>query len=180
MRKIADNPLSKKMPDKPLWLGRLDSVIGQLQQVESPWVDSALLEHLLGISRRRAQQLLQPLVRHVIGKNGLALKQDVVQHLKNVAAGQDAFYEKSRRERLHSILDSLHQELKTTPRVLVEAPASVVNHDMNDLPEGIRLSPGRIVIQGFSTTEEALQRILELGMAMGNDMDGFEKRVGIT
>jgi hypothetical protein len=46
-----------------------------------------------------------------------------------------------------------------------------------DLPPGVHLSPGRIVLEGFSTPEEAKQKLLSLIMAMGNDPDGFDARV---
>ena len=51
------------LPDKPIWYYRLDEVIGQLENLTDPFVDRATLEFVLGVGRRRAQQILQPLVR---------------------------------------------------------------------------------------------------------------------
>jgi len=165
------------MPDKPIWYGRLEAAIRQLEALPSPWIDRSALELALGVGRRRAQQILQPLVRNTIGKNGLADRDEVIRYLRSLAAGETVHFEKQRRDRLHTILDQSHRQAKEQPRVLVEAPTAVVNQLFDDLPPGVHLSPGRIVLEGFSTPEEAKQKLLSLIMAMGNDPDGFDSRV---
>jgi len=165
------------MPDKPIWYTRLEVAIAQLEALPSPWVDRAAIEFSLGVGRRRAQQILQPLVRQTIGKNGLANRDEVIRHLRALAAGDAVSFEVERRWRLHSILDRLHREQKEQPRVLVEAPTAVVNQEFEALPPGVHLSPGRIVLDGFSTPDEAKQKLLALIMAIGNDPDGFDARI---
>jgi uncharacterized protein YbjT (DUF2867 family) len=165
------------MPDKPIWYARLETAIRQLEALPSPWIDRASLELALGVGRRRAQQILQPLVRLTIGKNGLADRDDVIRYLRDLAAGQTADFEKQRRQRLHSILDQLRLQARDQPRVLVEAPAAVVNQELDNLPPGVHLSPGRIILDSFSTPQEAKQKLLALIMAMGNDPDGFDARI---
>jgi len=120
------------MPDKPVWYSRLDQVIAELEALPSPWVDSASLELVLSVGRRRAQQILRPLVRDTIGKSGLAKRDEVVDHLRGVAAGNAAYYEMRRRERLRSILDQVRQAA-TQPRILVEASASIVRQEFENL-----------------------------------------------
>ena len=61
----------------------------------------------------------------------------------------------------------------------MEAPVSVVKQEFDDLPSGVRLSPGRIVIEEFETSEEAMRKLLALAMAMGNDPLGFEVRISM-
>ena len=167
------------MPDKPFWYYRLDEVIGQLENLPHPFVDRATLEFVLGIGRRRAQQILQPLVCRTLGKNGLAAKEEVIAHLRRLAAGDAACFEKQRRQRLHAILDELHRRAREQPRVLVEAPTAVVNQELESLPPGVHLSPGRIRIDGFRTSDEAKQKLLALILAMGNDPDGFDARITV-
>lgn len=167
------------MPARPTWYTRLDAVIKQLEELPSPWVDRATLEWTLGVGRRRAQQILVPLVRRTIGKNGLADREEVIRHLRALAAGEAVIFEKQRRERLYRILDQMYVEAKEQPRVLVEAPAAVVNQELDHLPSGVHLSPGRIVIESFSTPEEAKQKMLALIMAMANDPDGFDSRIAV-
>ena len=168
------------MPDKPIWYTRLETAIQQLEALSSPWVDRASLEFVLGVGRRRAQQILRPLVRHTIGKNGLASRDEVIRHLRRLAAGESVYFEKQRRTRLHSILDQLHREANRQPRVLVEAPTAVINQELDALPPGVHLAPGRIVLEGFLTPDEAKQKLLALIMAIGNDPDGFDARVTVV
>ncbi len=167
------------MPDKPIWYTRLEAAIQQLETLPSPWVDRATLEFILGVGRRRAQQILAPLVSRTIGKNGLADREAVIRHLRHLAVGEAAYFEKQRRQRLHSLLDQWQRQAKEQPRVLVEAPTAVVNQELETLPPGVHLSPGRIVLDNFSTPEEAKQKLLALIMAMSNDPDGFDARISM-
>jgi hypothetical protein len=167
------------LPDKPLWYCRLDQVIEQLERLPDAFVDRATLEFLLGTGRRRTQQILQPLVRRTLGRNGLAAKEDVIEHLRHLAAGDAARFEKRRRERLHAFLDDLHRQAKEQPRVLVEAPTTVVNQEIESLPPGVHLSPGCIQIDSFRTPEEAKQKLLALILAIGNNPEGFDARITV-
>jgi hypothetical protein len=168
------------MPDKPVWYHRLDEAEAQLAALPSPWVDRRTLESILGIGRRRAQQILQPLVRHTIGKSGLALKQDVIAYLRQLADGDTATYERQRRNRLAALIQTWYQQARDQPQVFVEAPNDIVNQELEHLPEGVRLSPGRILIERFATPDEAKQKLLALIMAMGNDPEEFDRRITIS
>jgi hypothetical protein len=168
------------MPDKPVWYSRLDAAIAQLEQLPHPFIDRAALEFALGVGRRRAQQILRPFVSQTVGRSGLARKEDVIGYLQHLAAGNVAYFERRRRQRLHEILDKLQRQAKEQPRVLVEAPTSLLNQELERLPAGIHLSPGRIQIDGFRTSDEAKQKLLALILAMGNDPDGFDARITVA
>jgi hypothetical protein len=49
----------------------------------------------------------------------------------------------------------------------------VVNQELESLPPGVHLSPGRIEIGGFRTLDGAKQKLLALILAIGNDPAGF-------
>jgi hypothetical protein len=168
------------MPDKPAWYDRLHEAEAQLAALPSPWVDRSTLESILGIGRRRAQQILQPLVRRTIGKNGLALKEDVLAYLRQLAEGDTATYERQRRERLAGLIQTWHTQAREQPQVLVEAPDAIVNQQLENLPEGVRLSPGRILIEDFATPDQAKQKLLALIMAMGNDPEEFDRQITVS
>jgi hypothetical protein len=160
------------MPDKPSWSATLDQAIAQLQALPCHEVDSGLLAEVLCLKRRRAQQILQPLVGRTVGRSGLIAKDAVIRHLRALVSGDVVQAEKQRRARFHAQLaDARAAALQ--PKVLVEAPATVVNQHLANLPAGLILAPGRIVIEGFRTVEEAQQKILTLIMALGNDPEGF-------
>lgn len=157
------------MPDKPIWYGRLNEAIARLHELPYPWVDRATLESLLGVGRRRAQQILQPCAARRIGASVVADRKELIAHLQALASSDAAYYEQQRRRKL--------AEKLAQPAVLVEAPEAVRRQEFANLPEGVSVSPGMISI-AFSTPSEALQRLLVLAMAIGNDFDEFERIVG--
>ena len=161
------------MPDQPLWFAKLNSAIQTLEALPDLWIDRPVLEFVLGVGRRRAQQILQPLVTKRIGSSGLAAKETLIAYLQNCAQGEAARFETQRREKLQRIL----QEAQAQPRVLVETPLSILEQQVETLPPGIHLAPGRIVVEGFTTAEEALEKLLALGIAAGNNLTAFEERI---
>lgn len=161
------------MPDKPLWLDRLPEAIQLLTGRSETWVDRAALESALGIGRRRAQQLLSQVPSMRVGASLVADRSDVIAHLKRLAAGPDAHYERRRRRKLWD-------RLGDAPPLLVELPVSQVrrieSQDMDGLPDGVELAPGAITIR-FRDPEEALQKLMALAMAIGRNRAAFEERV---
>jgi len=165
------------MPDKPTWYGCLEQIIAELDNLPWPWVDRGTLQSLLHVGPRRTQQILQPCVTRQVGANGVADREELIAHLKRLAAGDEAHYERRRRQKLAQVLDKLRQEALAQPKVLVEAPTAVLNQKLANLPDGISISPGVIAIT-FSSPNEALQRLLALAMAIGNDFNEFERMAG--
>jgi hypothetical protein len=171
------------MPARPLWLDRLPEALRQLEQSSEPWIDRPALETLLGIGRRRAQQLLAPLTYRRVGSSGVANRQEVMAHLRTIASGEIAYYEDRRRKRLWAHLNEARRDWVQQPPVLVEVPDTqkrrVELHDIEGLPEGVELSPGSISLR-FRTPEEALQKLMTLALAIGRDRLAFEERVATS
>ena len=163
----------RAMPDKPTWCGHLEEISRRLLQLPEAWVDRATLEDALGVGRRRAQQILAPCVSRQVGSNGLADRAAVLAHLQRLAAGEAVHYERRRRVQLAERLAAFERERVERPEVLVEAPASIVKRELEDLPEGVSVERGRITVR-FETATEALEKLLALAMAIGNDRRGFE------
>jgi hypothetical protein len=162
------------MPAKPAWFAKLDLVISQLETLPRPAIDSATVEFLLGVGRRRAQQILAPCVREHLGANGLADRQELITRLRRLAAGDSGHYERQRRHRLANTLEQFRRAWLDHPHVLVEAPTAVLNQEFADLPAGVQLEPGQITIR-FEHPTQALEKLLALAMAIGNDRDRFER-----
>ncbi|MGA3039209.1 MAG: hypothetical protein ABSF54_00310 [Bryobacteraceae bacterium] len=166
------------MPDKPMWYGRLEQVIAELDNLTWPWVDRQTLQALLQLGPRRAQQILRPCVTRQVGANGVADREELIAHLRRLASGDEAHYERRRRQRLAQVLEGLREAALAQPKVLVEAPTTVLNQELANLPDGVSVTPGAISIT-FSTPNEALQRLLALAMAIGNDFTKFERMAGM-
>jgi hypothetical protein len=170
------------MPDKPLWLDRLPQAIRELEDSPEPWVHRPVLEALLGVGRRRAQQLLSPLVHHRIGTSLAASRADVIAHLKRVAAGEEAWYEERRRQHLWTQLDEVRREWVRQPPVLVEVSEAQIRRverlDFDGLPEGVELAPGSITLR-FCDPDEALQKLAALAMAISQNRQAFYEHVAL-
>jgi len=168
------------MPDKPLWFDRLPQAIRELEENPEPWVYRPDIEALLGVGRRRAQQLLSPLAHHRVGTSLVASRADVIAHLKRVAAGEVAWYEERRRQQLWTRLDDLRRDWVRQPPVLVEVSEAqiqrVERHDFDGLPAGVDLAPGSITVR-FREPDEALQKLMALAMAISRNRQAFDERV---
>ena len=161
------------MPSKPSWYARLDQILGDLAALPSPWVTRGTVEFRLRVGPRRAQQIIAPCAVEQVGTSLVADRRLLIEHLTSLARGEAVHYEVERQRKLAASLERLRSEWLARPRVLVEAPVSAVNQRLGNLPDGIELGPGRITVT-FAAPAEALERLLALAMAIGNDMERFE------
>lgn len=166
------------MPAKPIWYSKINDVVRELQSLPRPFVDRATVEFLLGVGRRRAQQILAPCITHRVGANGLADRSAFIAHLRRLADGEGGYYERQRRRKVAEILSQLQRERLERPQLLVEAPVQVLMQEFENLPAGVRLEPGRITVT-FDQPQQALEKLLALAMAISNDFDRFERQVAI-
>jgi hypothetical protein len=143
-----------------------------LRELACPWVDRKTVQELLGVGRRRAQQILASCSSRRIGSSVVADRDALVAHLERLARGEARYYER-RRLRLARTLTELKQAWCQRPHLLVEAPAALAGRGLGDLPAGVRLAPGEITVS-FETVSEALEKLLALGLAIGNDLESFE------
>src|SRR5579863_7004902 len=125
------------MPAKPGWYTHLDDILRELGALPRPFVDRATVEALLGVGRRRAQQILAPCITDRVGTNGLADRDALISHLRRLAEGEEVVYENTRRRRVAELLNELRKDRLERPQVLVEAPVRVVNQEMDRLPPGV-------------------------------------------
>ena len=92
----------------------------------------------------------------------------------DLAEGDAGHYERQRRRQLAEILAQLQKDRLELPQLLVEAPLQVLTQQFDNLPAGVRLEPGRITVT-FDQPHQALEKLLALAMAIGNDFDRFER-----
>ena len=164
------------MPAKPVWYSKINDIVRELQSLPRPFVDRATVEFLLGVGRRRAQQIMAPSITHRVGANGLADRDAFIAHLRRLADADDGFYERQRRRHVAETLSRLQKERLERPRLLVEAPVRILTQEFANLPAGIRLEPGRITVT-FDQPQQALEKLLALAMAVSNDFARFERQV---
>ena len=168
--------MKRPLPAKPVWYSKINDILRELQALPRPFVDRATLEFLLGVGRRRAQQIMAPCITDRVGANGLADRDTLIAHLRRLANGDDGYYERQRRRNVAEILAQLQKDRLERPQLLVEAPVQVLSQEFENLPPGIGLAPGRITVT-FDQPQEALEKLLALAMAISNDFDRFERQV---
>ncbi len=162
------------MPAKPAWYSKLEAVICELESHPRPFVDRATVEFLLGVGRRRAQQIMKPCITDRIGANGLADRDALIERLRRLANGEDGFYEVERHRKVAHVLQQLRRTRLEQPPLLVEASVAVMNQEFDDLPPGVHIEAGRITVE-FDQPQQALERLLALAMAISNDYARFER-----
>jgi len=162
------------MPAKPRWYSKINDITRELRALPRPFVDRPTVEFLLGVQRRRAQQIMAPCVSDCVGTNGLADRDALIAHLRRLAEGDGGYYEQRRRRKVAEILMQLEKERREQPRLLIEAPVRVLEQKFDNLPAGVRLEPGRITVE-FHQPQQALEMLLALAMAIGNDFDRFDR-----
>jgi hypothetical protein len=169
--------MSIPVPAKPAWYSRINDVIQDLQVLPRDFVDRATVEFLLGVGRRRAQQIMASCITAHIGSNGLADRSMLIAHLRRLTEGDDGYYELQRRRKVATVLSQLQKERLERPQLLVEGPIGVLTQEFKNLPAGVHLEHGRITLE-FDTPQQALEKLLALAMAIGNDFDGFDRITG--
>jgi hypothetical protein len=164
------------MPAKPAWFSRINEVILDLESLPLPFVGRATLQSLLRVGPRRAQQIMAPCISDHLGSSALADRSTLISHLRRLANGDDGYYERQRRRKVAAILAQLHKERLERPRLLVEAPVRILAQELENLPDGVQLEPGRITVS-FDQPQQALEKLLALAMAISNDFERFERQV---
>jgi hypothetical protein len=159
------------MPAKAAWLLKIPEIIQMLETFDVPVVDRAIIEHLFGLRRRQAIELLHRLGGYQTGRSFLVDRHVLIANLQRLAEGEDFERESRRRERLDGAIDRLRR-YQTAARVSIPLPPDVFNHKLADLPVGVALDPGQLHI-AFSGAVDLLAKLFELAQAASNDYDRF-------
>lgn len=167
------------MPARPVWYRKLPYIVKELETHPHPYVDRATIQFLLGVGRRRAQQIMAPCIIDHVGTNGLADRDALIKRLQRLAEGDDGVYEIARRRKVAQLIEDLRQERVQRPRLLVEAPTGVLNQQLKHLPAGVRLEAGRITVE-FAEPQQGLEKLLVLAIAISNDLNLFEESVMVA
>src|ERR1700761_4140498 len=130
------------MPAKPAWYGKIDEVVRNLETLPRSFVDRATVEFLLGVGRRRAQQIMAPCIVEQVGSSGLADRNALIAHLRRLARSSEGYYELRRRQKFAETLARLRQDRIDHPPLLVEASPQAAEQEFENLPEGVRVERG--------------------------------------
>jgi hypothetical protein len=159
------------MPAKPLWLLQIPEILSQLETFDVPVVDRAIIEHLFGLRRRQAIELLHRFGGYQAGRTFLVDRHLLIEHLRRLADGEEFQMESRRKERLDVAVDQLRRH-RAAARVNIPVTPEVFRWKLADLPPGVALEEGHLHIE-FSGTVDLLTKLFELSQAASNDFDRF-------
>jgi len=98
----------------------------------------------------------------------------VIRRLHEIAEDQEEHFEVERRRKVAEVIEKLRRERIESPQVLIEAPVRIMSQQLRNLPAGVSITRGRITVE-FAEPREALEKLLALAMAIGNDYELFER-----
>jgi hypothetical protein len=160
------------MPFAPLWLSRIPDAVGQLEELDRDALTRKDLEHLFGVSRALASQLMHRFGATRVGSQLVLERAGLIRTLKALRRGRQAQAAVARRT---AVVTHLRQARVDAVRIPVTR--EVLQTHVAGLPAGVALGPGRIEVS-FTSVPEALQQLFTLAQAITNDYDRFAAIVG--
>src|ERR1035437_10378506 len=161
------------MPAKPEWLLRLPEIRAELEHLAVPIVDRAGIEHIFGLKRRRAIELMHEFGGYQAGRTFLLDPARLLEALQSLEAREEYSVEKRRRERLRDVVEASREHLILT-RVQIPVHAAAVRPSLDRLAPGVLLMPGMLWIE-FRHPIELLEKLYSLAQAISHDFERFEE-----
>jgi hypothetical protein len=152
------------MPAKPDWLLRLPDIRAQLEYLNAPVVDRAVIERIFGLKRRRAIELMHEFGGYQAGRAFLMDRARLLEALQVLESGEGFTAEKRRRERLEDVVEASREHLIST-RVRIPVHAAAVPPSLDRLAPGVLLLPGILTIE-FQHPVELLEKLYHGPLAM--------------
>lgn len=159
------------MPVISQWLLKVPEIIGELQVLTAPVVDRSVIEKLFKVKRRQAIGLCHRFGGFQAGRTFLVDRLQLIAELEGMRRGCGFEYEQRRQERLRDVVQEARQ-LSAGAQVMLPVRPDALNRRMDDLPAGIHIEPGRLMVD-FDKPEELLAKLFELAKAAQNDYESF-------
>ena len=138
-----------------------------------PVVDRAGIEHIFGLKRRRAIELMHQFGGYQAGRTFLVDRARLLEALQSQESREDYSVEKRRRERLGDVVEASREHL-IAMRVRIPVRATAARASLDRLAPGVLLLPGMLSIE-FQHPVELLEKLYELAQAISHDFDKFEE-----
>jgi hypothetical protein len=157
------------MPAKPSWLLRIPNILDQLELLDTPVIDRAICERLFEVKRRRAIDMMRFFGGYRSGNTVLVDRLAFMSRLAEIARTNDYALESIRKQRLSANLNTSHVNRKAAT-IMLPVTSDVVNRTLDDLPGGVILAPGKLIVE-FSCPTELFAKLYELAQVAMNDFD---------
>ncbi len=159
------------MPDQPSWYQRIPEILDALEATSLPVLDRYSVEKLFGVGRRQAVRIMAGLGGYQAGRTSLIECDELMRRLRLLAQGAGVERSVRRRQRIWQILRREAPRLRARG-VTIRPPQ--ISSRLTNLPAGVDLRPGRLVIN-YTEPIELLERLYALAQALTMDYENFEK-----
>src|SRR3954466_8077902 len=162
------------MPAQPSWFPRLPQILNELRALDSvPFLDRQAFERIFRVKDRRARVLMSRCPGVRIGNAWAVDRRQLIAWLESLQQGEEFQWEQQRRQRVAALYEQAKRE---HPARQVQIPVSreALGRTLSSLPADIRFLPGELRIR-FSSFEDLLTKLFDLGQAVQNDFDTFGK-----
>ncbi len=160
------------MPAKSQWLLRLPEILATLTALRSHVLDRTAFEQLFKVRRRRAIQLMGVFGGFQSGRTFLVDRRELVARVTALLQGDEFTFERGRRERVSEELERIRIYAKAA-RVSVPVSPALYASTLSNLPQGVTLQPGELIIR-FQSPEELLQKLFTLAQGLATDYDKLQ------
>jgi len=175
---------SKDEPPKerrPIWFQKLPEIIANIDALERrQQFDRESIALLFDLQTSAAVKLMDELGAEKIGGSYWISRKNLLMRLHRMAKTKSykiaVAQETERRRKLSDTIRQAKDEQKLRKVQIPIAPASRWKN-FQEL-DGTTMEPGRITVT-FKDPEEALVRLMEIGYAVADDYEGFERLVGV-
>jgi hypothetical protein len=153
---------------------RIPEIIRMLTELDAPVIDRAVCERIFEVGRRQANHLMRGFGGYRSGNTVLLDRLYLVSVLRQIADSPAVRCEYRRKQRLADKLDELHR-YRSARSIRLPVAAGLCDRRVGDLPAGIVLEPGRLIVS-FGAAEELFARLYELAQAAVTDFEGVRQR----
>jgi len=136
------------------------------------YIDGQAFERLFQVKDRRARVLMSRFAGTQIGNAWAVDRQHLIQALEAIQRGEEFQWERQRRERIAAVYEQAKRE-HPARQVQIPVTHESFHRTLTFLPSGIDLCPGELRLR-FSSLEDFLTKLFELGQAGQNDFGSFE------
>lgn len=155
-----------RMPRKPAWIHRLDTVLDELYRLPAPILDSAAIAKLFAVSPRHARRILGDVLELPAGRSLVVTRADLIDKLHRLQADPAHREESRRMQRVARQIDALREHAQARQIPIRRRPPGI--------PSTVDLEPGRLEIR-FASGAELLEQLLQLAQRIAGDFQWFEE-----
>ena len=159
------------MPAKPKWLMKVPDAVRQLESLDRDIITRSDVQTLLDIGKSRANTLMLRFGAERTSHLLTIPRRKLLDVLKKQGRSREFLQEEARQEKLHK---ALHRA--RVKAVRFKFPIETTGSRLRNLPEGVTVGGTRITVD-YTHPKQALQRLMALAHALGNDYERFETLV---